>query len=241
VGSAPDAPFTLANYIELLSPAFSLYFFATMRISLLASLISIVCAFPVAYWMARKLSPRWRAIAAGFFITLMFLGVLVRTFSIELTFGSAGPLRPILLALGVSPNDRAYIEVLVIAGILHCIVPLVTLTLLGTIQNVDPRLVEAAQALGAPEWQAHVTVTIPLCMRGLLAAFLFAFTFSFASFVIPMILGKGRVLFISNMIYDRFNEISDYPSGAAISMVLFFITLAIMYLMSALAIRRRYS
>ena len=96
-----------------------------------------------------------------------------------------------------------------------------TLTLLGTIQNVDPRLVDAAQALGAPGWKAHLTITLPLCMRGLLAAFLFAFTFSISAFVIPMILGKGRVLFISNLIYNRFSEIANYPSGAAISIVLF--------------------
>ena len=90
-----------------------------------------------------------------------------------------------LLSLGISPNGRGYIEILVGAGLLHYIVPMATLTLLGTIQNVDPRLVDAAQALGAPAWKAHLSITLPLCMRGLLAAFLFAFTFSISAFVIP--------------------------------------------------------
>ena len=111
-------------------------------------------------------------------------------------------------------------------------------TLLGTIQNVDPRLVDAAQALGAPAWKAHLTITLPLCMRGLLAAFLFAFTFSISAFVIPMILGKGRVLFISNLIYNRFSEIADYPSGAAISIVLFAVALTIVYVMSRQVLKR---
>ena len=70
----------------------------------------------------------------------MFLSVLVRTYALELTFGAAGPLRPLLLALGISPNGRGYIEILVGAGLLHYIIPMSTLTLLGTIQNVDPRL-----------------------------------------------------------------------------------------------------
>jgi putative spermidine/putrescine transport system permease protein len=147
-------------------------------------------------------------------------------------------LRPLLLSLGISPNGRGYIEALVGAGLLHYIVPMATLTLLGTIQNVDPRLVDAAQALGAPAWKAHLTVTLPLCMRGLLAAFLFAFTFSISAFVIPMILGKGRVLFISNLIYNRFSEIADYPSGAAISIVLFAVALAIVYVMSHQVLKR---
>jgi ABC-type spermidine/putrescine transport system permease subunit I len=232
IGASENAPFTLANYAELLTPSFAEFFFETLRISLLASLAGLVFAFPLAYWITRRLSARWRAIAVGFFVTLMFLSVLVRTYALELTFGAAGPLRPFLLSLGISPNGRAYIELLVGAGLLHYIVPMATLTLLGAIQNVDPRLFDAAQALGAPGWRAHLSITLPLCMRGLLAAFLFAFTFSISAFVIPMILGKGRVLFISNLIYNRFSEIADYPSGAAISMVLFAVALAIVYVTS---------
>ena len=238
IGAAAGAPLTLANYAELLTPAFARFFLETMRISLLASLAGLFFAFPLAYWITRRLSARWRAVAVGFFVTLMFLSVLVRTYALELTFGAAGPLRPSLLALGISPNSRGYIEMLVGAGLLHYIVPMATLTLLGTIQNVDPRLVDAAQALGAPAWKAHLTITLPLCMRGLLAAFLFAFTFSISAFVIPMILGKGRVLFISNLIYSRFSEIADYPSGAAISIVLFAVALAIVYAMSRQVAKR---
>ena len=53
-----------------------------------------------------------------------------------------------------------------------------------------------------------------------------------------MILGKGRVLFISNLIYNRFSEIANYPSGGAISIVLFILAMAIVYVMSALVNRR---
>jgi putative spermidine/putrescine transport system permease protein len=238
IGTSANAPFTLANYGELLTPAFAGFFFETMRISLLASLAGLAFAFPLAYWITRRFSPRWRAIAVGFFVTLMFLSVLVRTYALELTFAGTGPLRPILHALGLSPNGHGYIELLVGAGLLHYIVPMSTLTLLATVQNVDPRLVDAAQALGAPGWKAHLSITLPLCMRGLLAAFLFAFTFSISAFVIPMILGKGRVLFISNLIYNRFSEIADYPSGAAISIVLFGVALAIVYVLSRQVTRR---
>jgi ABC-type spermidine/putrescine transport system permease subunit I len=232
IGSAADAPFTLNNYRELLTPSFAGFFYETLRISVLASLVGLLFSFPLAYWITRRLSPHWRAIAVGLFVTLMFLSVLVRTYALELTFGAVGPLRPLLMELGISPNGRAYIETLVGAGLLHYIVPMSTLTLLGTIQNVDPRLFDAAQVLGAPGWKAHLNITLPLCMRGLLAAFLFAFTFSISAFVIPMILGKGRVLFISNLIYNRFSEIADYPSGAAVSMVLFFVALSIVYITS---------
>jgi ABC-type spermidine/putrescine transport system permease subunit I len=238
IGSAADAPFTLNNYAELLTPSFAGFFYQTLRISVLASLVGLLFSLPLAYWITRRLSPRWRAIVVGLFITLMFLSVLVRTYALELTFGAVGPLRPLLQELGISPNGRAYIETLVGAGLLHYIVPMSTLTLLGTIQNIDPRLFDAAQVLGAPGWKAHLNITLPLCMRGLLAAFLFSFSFSISAFVIPMILGKGRVLFISNLIYNRFSELANYPSGAAVSMVLFFVALSIIYITSSQVAKR---
>jgi len=40
------------------------------------------------------------------------------------------------------------------------------------VQNLDHRLTDAAQSLGAPAWRAHLSITVPLCMPGLLAAFL---------------------------------------------------------------------
>ena len=239
VGSAAHAPLTLANYAELLTPSFAGFFLDTMRISLLAAFTGVVLAFPLAYWITRRLSPRGREVAIGVFVTLMFLSVLVRTYALELTLGAAGPLRPVLLGLGISPNSRGYIELLVAGGLLHYIVPMGTLTLLATVQNIDPRLFDAAQTLGASGWKAHLTITLPLCAPGILAAFLFAFTFSISAFVIPMILGKGRVLFISNLIYNRFSEIADYPSGAAISITLFVVALATVYLMSRAANRGR--
>ena len=238
IGSAADAPLTFANYAELFKLSFAGFFFQTLRISLAASAAGIFLAFPLAYWIARRLSPRWRMIAVGFFVALMFLSVLVRTYALELTFGATGPLGPFLRGIGISTNGRPYIETLVGMGLLHYVIPMSVLTLLSTIQNIDPRLTDAAQVLGAPSWKAHLTITLPLCMRGILAAFLFGFTFSISAFVIPMILGKGRVLFISNLIYNRFSEIANYPSGAAISVVLFVMAMLIVYAMTAMINRR---
>jgi putative spermidine/putrescine transport system permease protein len=232
IGAVADAPLTLSNYAELLNSSFAEFFFQTLRISVLASLAGLLFSFPLAYWITRRASARGRAIAIAFFVTLMFLSVLVRTYALELTFGAAGPFRGALISLGIYPNSRGYIELLVTGGLLHYILPMSTLTLLPTIQNVDPRLVDAAQTLGAPGWRAHSSITLPLCRHGLLAAFLFSFAFSISAFVIPMILGKGRVLFVSNLIYNRFSEVANYPSGAAISIVLFLVSILTVYLMT---------
>jgi ABC-type spermidine/putrescine transport system permease subunit I len=237
VGSVAGAPLTASNYRELLSPSFLNLFVTTFRISLLATFAGLLVAFPLAYCIVRRFTPRWRATCIGLLVMLVMLSILVRTYALEITFGSVGITRPLLRALGISANSRFYIECLVGAGLLHAIIPICTLTLLGTIQNVDPRLVEAAQSLGAPAWRAHASITARLCRPGLVSAFLVALTFSVSAFVIPMVLGKGRVLFLSNTIYDRFSETADYPSGAAIAIVMLVVSLAIVFGISLFADR----
>ena len=130
------------------------------------------------------------------------------------------------------------IEIVVVAGLLHFTLPMAALTLVGTVQNVNPRLAEAAQTLGASRWLAHLTVTIPMCARGLLSAFLISFTLSVSAFIVPLILGKGRVVFVSNLIYSRFSEIANYPSGAALSLVLLVFSFAIVYAITEFVSRR---
>ena len=66
-------------------------------------------------------------------------------------------------------------------------------------------------------------------MPGLLSAFLICFTLCLSAFVVPLILGKGKVLFVSNLIYSRFSEIANYPSGSAVSIVMLIMSLSIIY------------
>ena len=229
IGAAKDAPYTLFNYAELVEPAYLYYFVETVRFGLVSSTIALLIAFPIAYLTARQPSPLLRRFAIGFLIGMMFLSTLVRVYALQLTFGPTGIARLLAGALGMSPNGRTYTEMVVVFGLLHYLIPISAITLLGTIQNINPRFGEAAQTLGAARWKAHLTITVPLCVPGILSAFLICFTLCLSAFVVPMILGKGKVLFVSNLIYARFSEIANYPSGAAVSITMLVMSLAIIY------------
>ncbi len=229
IGAAKDAPYTLFNYAELLNTNYLYYFVETARIGLIASITGLILGFPIAYFITRRLRAIWRKIAIGFLVGIMFISTLIRVYALQLTFGPTGIAKILSGLLGVSMNGRFYTELIVIFGLLHYLVPIAAITLLGTIQNINPRLSEAAQALGASRWMAHLSITVPLCIPGLLSAFLISFTLCLSAFVVPMILGKGKILFVSNLIYARFSEISNYPSGSAISIIMLVLSLAIIY------------
>ena len=229
IGASKDAPYTTFNYAELLDPAYLFYFIETLRLSLISSLIGLMVGFPMAYMVARLRNPLLGKLAIGFLIGMMFLSTMVRVYALQLTFGPAGFAKFICSILNTNPNSRFYTELVVVFGFLHYVIPISAITLLGTIKNLNPRMAEAAQTLGSPRWKVHLAITVPLCIPGILSAFLISYTLCMSAFVVPMILGKGKVLFVSNLIYSRFSEIANYPSGSAIAIAMLFLSLGIIY------------
>jgi ABC-type spermidine/putrescine transport system permease subunit I len=238
VGSMHDAPLTLQNYADIMRDAYARYFADTFRISLIATLIALVLAYPIGYRIAREARPRMRRAWIAFLVVMLFLSILIRVYSVSLAVGPAGFGRGLADLFGLSLNSRAYAELSIIFGLLHCLIPMAAIALLARLQSLNPRLVEAAQALGAPKWKSHATITLPLSARGVLGAFMLCFTFCISAFVIPMVLGKGRVLFVSNLIYSRFGEVGNYPGGAALSIVLLALSLIVVYTLDRVAAHR---
>jgi putative spermidine/putrescine transport system permease protein len=82
-----------------------------------------------------------------------------------------------------------------------------------------------------------LSVTLPLALPGLLSAFMIAFAMCISSFVVPLILGRGVVLFTTNLMYVRFSDVANFPSGAAIGMIMFVLAGAVVYVMTWLVRR----
>lgn len=230
--------FTLANYAELLDPVYVRFFLDTFRISLVAAVLALAAGYPVAYFAARRRAGTLRTALIATLVSMLFLGAIVRVYSLLLTLGPVGLLHPLVSLLGIAPNSVTLIEVTVTLGLMHSLIPIVALTLMGTISNVDPRLEDAAQSLGAARWWAFLSITTPLSLRGLVSSFLLAYAIAISSFVVPMVLGKGIVSFATNLVYERFSEVANFPSGAAIAVVMLVLSIAIVYGLLRVVMRR---
>jgi ABC-type spermidine/putrescine transport system permease subunit I len=229
VGGLTDAALTLSNYVALFHPVYLEYLMTMIWAASLATLGGLVMGYPLAYVIARTQSHVLRIVFIALLVGLLFLSALIRVYSLELSFGSVG-LGPLLAGMiRVSSNSRAYAEFLVVIGLIHHSIPLAALLITATIQNINPRLVEAAQALGAPLWRAHLSITLPLSTVGILSAFLVCFTTNLSAFVVPMILGKGKIQFLSNLVYDRYAELANFPSGSAIAVQLLAVAATVTY------------
>lgn len=228
---------TLRNYAELMEPAYAFYFWETFRVGFIVSGVALLLGTPLALTAART-RRRWLRVAIfGLLIGLLFMSLIARLYAIQMTWGSNGPLAFFGTLIGVPARSTGFAVIQVAMGLLHFVLPMVALILIGTFQNINPRLEEAAASLGAPRWRVALGVTLPLALPGLLSAYMIALAMCISSFVVPLILGRGIVLFATNLMYVRFSDIANYPSGAAIGLVMFVLAAAIIYAMTRLVRR----
>jgi len=225
---------TLRNYAELMEPAYAFYFWETFRIGFIVSATALLLGAPLAFLAARTRRHRLRVAIFGLLIGLLFMSLIARLYAIQMTWGSNGPLAFFGTLIGVPARSAPYAAIQVALGLLHFVLPMVALMLVGTFQNINPRLEEAAASLGAPRWRVALTVTLPLAVPGLLSATMIALAMCISSFVVPLILGRGIVLFATNLMYVRFSDVANYPSGAAIGIIMLGLAALIVYAMMRL-------
>ncbi len=225
---------TLRNYAELMEGAYAFYFWETFRIGFIISAVAVLLGAPLAWLAARTRRKGLRVAIFGLLIGLLFMSLIARLYAIQMTWGSTGPLAFFGTLIGVPARSAGYAAIQVAMGLLHFVLPMVALILVGTFQNINPRLEEAAASLGAPRWRIALSVTLPLAVPGLLSAYMIALAMCISSFVVPLILGRGIVLFATNLMYVRFSDVANYPSGAAIGVIMFVLAALIIYAMMRL-------
>jgi len=220
---------TLSHYRALLSESFAFSLIETFKISIIATLASTILGYLVAFYLVRRCSPRMRNVWLNVIVSILFLSLLIRIYALLLTFGT-GPFMQFVTGLfNTSPTSRTVTEMLVVLGLLNFTIPLVILSLLGPIENINPKLMEAAQTLGAAYWKAFFGIDFKLSLASFVSAGVTTFSLCISAFLIPMVLGRGFVNFVANLVYVRFQEVFDPATGAAMAIALLVITLLVIY------------
>jgi len=94
------------------------------------------------------------------------------------------------------------------------------LPLYVSLEQIDERLLEAAQDLYASKWKAFVRVTLPLSLPGVVAGTLLTFIPAAGDFINAQLLGSPQNHMIGNVIQSKFLELTDYPAAASMSFIL---------------------
>jgi spermidine/putrescine transport system permease protein len=204
--------------------AISLYhvqFVRSFEYAGLATLIALVGSYPLAYWIAFR-GGRWKNLFLLLVIAPFFVTYLIRTLAWETILADDGIVANTMRHLHLlGANGRLLAtSFAVVAGITYNFLPFMVLPLYVSLEQIDGRLIEAAQDLYASKWKAFLRVTLPLSLPGVFAGTLLTFIPATGDFINAYLLGTPRQYMIGNVIQSQFLAIRDYPSAAALSFVL---------------------
>jgi spermidine/putrescine transport system permease protein len=187
----------------------------------MATVIALLISYPLAYWIAFR-GGRWKNVLLLFIIGPFFVTYLIRTLAWETILADQGPVVSVLKHLGVLGADGRLLatSTAVVTGITYNFLPFMALPLYVSLEQIDGRLIEAAQDLYASRAKAFLRVTLPLSLPGLFAGTLLTFIPAAGDFINAQLLGTPRQFMIGNVIQSKFLELTDYPSAAALSFIL---------------------
>jgi putative spermidine/putrescine transport system permease protein len=220
-GSLDVGGFTLDNFGSLSKPIYGLVLGDTFLISLLTAIFTLILAYPVAYALVRTRRAWVRTVLIVLAVTPMFTGEIVRTYSWMLVLGSDGFINTVLEGLGLitQPLPLMYTRLGVVIALVHYSMPVMIILLATAISHIDTDYEKAAANLGAGPITVFRTVTLPLSVPGVVAGTVVIFAWTMSAFSTPQLIGGGKVLMISNLVYLQGLSSFNFPFAAVLSLV----------------------
>ena len=225
-----DGGFTLSNFQDMAQ-----YTSAFGRSFLLAAIATVVClliGYPLAYLLARESG--WLHRMANMLIMLpMWMNFLLRTYSWKFLLERHGLINTLLGLLGLGPFQMIDTQGAIVLGMVYNFLPYMVLPIFSVIEKIDPKVIEAAQDLGADSITVFRRVILPLSLPSVLSGITMVFIPSVSTFAISRLLGGSKTLLLGNLIDMQFLGSAYNPHlGSAISLVMMVIVMVCMAVMN---------
>lgn len=214
--------FTFENFLNL--GARWAAFKNTLILAPLGTLICLLIAYPLAYFLALRTSSRWRTVLLILVIVPFWTSILIRSYAWIYLLGGQG-IPSLLNALGLGNPRLINTPFAVLVGIVYGYLPLMVFPIYVALERLDKRLLEASSDLGSPPWRSFLQVTLPLSMPGVATGCMLVFILLMGEFLIPAMLGGGKVFFIGNALVDLFLQSRNWAFGSAVAVALVLVML----------------
>ncbi len=187
----------------------------------LATTAALLLAYPLVYWIAFR-AGAWRNFFLLLIVAPFFVSYLIRTLAWLNILADEGPVVGFLQTINILDEDGRLLATTfaVVAGITYNFLPFMALPIYVSLEQIEPRLLEAAKDLYASPTQTFLRVTLPLSAPGIVAGTLLTFIPAAGDFINAELLGTPNQAMIGNVIQAKFLESLDYPTAASLSFIL---------------------
>lgn len=206
----PSNPFTWKPWST--ESVFWNRFTLSMCVTLIVSLVVTTMAYPLAYFLA-FVSERRRYVFLFILLAPFFTSFLLRVLAWQVMLNDSGVINSALWQLGILSDGqpleifgmgifRTWFSVGLVLG--YSWIPFVALPIFVVLENMDRRVIEAAQDLGASRFMTFLRVTLPLSLPGVIAGFVFVLIPTTGEFVTPQLVGGTDTYMFGQAIQDLF-------------------------------------
>jgi putative spermidine/putrescine transport system permease protein/mannopine transport system permease protein len=221
---AGDHGFSLAYYVQIATqPLYRRVIENSLEISIMATLCTLVVAYPIAYDLAHR-PPRQRSLFVILVLLPFWTSILVKSFAFTVLLGRGGIINRLIGVLGFAPIPLLFNRTGVMIGLMHYLVPFMVFAILPSLLSQPSELRQAAEVMGAGSLRIFCTVTLPLSLPGIVAGVLLCFILTLGTFVTPALLGGRTDLMIANLIDFNIHETLNWGVGSALAIALAGIT-----------------
>jgi spermidine/putrescine transport system permease protein len=237
------------NYRTAFDPVYAPTLTNTLRVALIGTLICLIVALPFSYWLAVRVSPRWRGLLLGLVLVPFWTNFLVRTIGWQLIISPNGFASDFMQDIGLidRPLELLYTRGAVQLGVVYNYLPLMILPLFVAFDRLDPAMREASKDLGANRFKTFLQVSLPLAMPGIVAGMLLVFIPLMGDYITAEVLGGAKGNMLGQLVAVWFGSGQNWPVGSATAvllMALILLTVAVfgalgLILRSVLRARRR--
>lgn len=233
--------FSIDNYVSAVAdPYYQEILLTTLGMALLCTALTLVIAFPAAYWVGR-LESRWKSLVVIATLFPLLVGNVVRSAGWMALFAREGLINTVLLKAHLigQPLELMYTPKAVVLGIIAVVLPYMILTIAAVIETIPRDLEDAAANLGASAFQKFWRVILPLSAPGVAAGSILVFVLCMNTYATAVLLGGPRFKMMAPAIFDQFVRGNNWPMGAALAFILLAVTMSFT-VFGSIAFARRY-
>ena len=224
---------SLAQYKTFFAePLYWQIFVRTAVMSAIATLLTLLIAFPIAWTIAKLL--RGRASSLLFVVCLIpfWVSETVRTLGWMILLRESGVLPGLLVKLGLTdvPIELLYRDSTILVGLVYTSLLFMVVPLVGSLESLDNALIEAAYNLGANGWAVLRKIVIPHAAPGITAGCIVVFMMTLGNYLTPNLLGGKNSQWFTEQIYTQFITRFNWEQGAAFGFLLLLLSTAMVWL-----------
>jgi putative spermidine/putrescine transport system permease protein len=221
-------------------PYYQQVILTTLGVALLCTALTLVIAYPAAYWVGR-IQSRWKSLVVIATLFPLLVGNVVRSAGWMALFARGGLINTLLLRTGLvaEPIELLYTPKAVVLGIIAVVLPYMILTIASVIESIPRDLEDAASNLGASSLRTFWRVILPLSAPGVAAGCILVFVLCMNTYATAVLLGGPRFKMMAPAVYDQFVRGNNWPMGATLAFMLLAVTMGFT-LFGSIAFARRY-